>query len=62
MNSMNRMALRSCIGWLDLHEEDQRRAREYLAQFNGDNTLDELDFGIVRDVKRSTFAPASDQN
>ena len=47
---MTKMALSSCIGWLDLGEEDQRRAREYLAQFNGDNTLDELGFGSVRDA------------
>ena len=38
------------LGWLDLGAEDQRRAREYLSQFNADNTLDELGFGILRDV------------
>lgn len=25
-----------CIGWLDLGEEEQRRAREYLARFKPD--------------------------
>jgi hypothetical protein len=49
----------SCIGWLDFSEEDQRRARDYLAQFNGDNTLDELGFGIVRDAFADLFFPGT---
>ncbi len=47
------------VGWLDLGEDDQRRAREYLAQFNADNTLDELGFGILRDAFADVFFPAT---
>jgi hypothetical protein len=47
------------VGWLDLGEDDQRRAREYLSQFNGDNTLDELGFGILRDAFADVFFPAT---
>lgn len=56
---MTGMTLSSCIGWLDLGEEDQRRAREYLAQFNGENTLDELGFGIIRDAFADLFFPGT---
>ncbi len=48
-----------CMGWLDLGEDDQRRAREYLSQFNADNTLDELGFGILRDAFADVFFPAT---
>ncbi|TRZ49139.1 hypothetical protein D4S03_08765 [bacterium] len=48
-----------CVGWLDLDEDAQRSAREYLAQFNGDNTLDELGFGILRDAFADVFFPAT---
>ena len=48
-----------CVGWLDFGEEDQRRAREYLSQFNADNTLDELGFGILRDAFADLFFPAT---
>jgi len=48
-----------CVGWLDLGEDDQRRAREYLSQFNADNTLDELGFGILRDAFADVFFPAT---
>lgn len=48
-----------CIGWLDLGEEEQRRAREYLAQFKADNTLDELGVGILRDAFADVFFPAT---
>lgn len=47
------------LGWLDLGAEDQRRAREYLSQFNADNTLDELGFGILRDAFSDVFFPAT---
>src|ERR1035437_1321844 len=47
------------VGWLDLGEEDQRRAREYLSQFNADNTLDELGFGVLRDAFADVFFPAT---
>lgn len=53
------MALRASIGWLDFGEEDQRRAREYLAQFKGDNTLDELGFGTIRDALADLFFPGT---
>lgn len=49
----------TCVGWLDLGEADQRRAREYLSQFNADNTLDELGFGILRDAFADVFFPAT---
>lgn len=48
-----------CVGWLDLGEDDQRRAREYLSQFNADNTLDELGFGVLRDAFADVFFPAT---
>ena len=51
--------LSSTIGWLDFGEEDQRRAKEYLAQFKGDNTLDELGFGIIRDALADVFFPGT---
>jgi hypothetical protein len=55
-----RVAPRSiCVGWLDLGEDDQRRAREYLSQFNADNTLDELGFGALRDAFADVFFPAT---
>lgn len=47
------------VGWLDFGEEDQRRARNYLQQFNADNTLDELGFGILRDSFADLFFPAT---
>jgi hypothetical protein len=47
------------IGWLDFGEDDQRRAKAYLAQFNSDNTLDELGFGILRDAFADVFFPAT---
>ena len=47
------------IGWLDFGEDDQRRAREYLSQFNTDNTLDELGFGVLRDAFADVFFPAT---
>ena len=48
-----------CVGWLDLGEDDQRRARQYLYQFNADNTLDELGFGVLRDAFADVFFPAT---
>lgn len=56
---MTGMAQRSSMGWLDFGEEDQRRARDYLAQFKGDNTLDELGFGIIRDALADLFFPGT---
>lgn len=56
---MKAATLISTIGWLDFGEEDQRRAREYLAQFKGDNTLDELGFGIIRDALADLFFPGT---
>ena len=49
----------TCFGWLDLGADDQRRAREYLSQFDADNTLDELGFGILRDALADVFFPAT---
>ena len=53
------MALRTSIWWLDFSEEDQRRARKYLAQFKGDTTLDELGFEIIRDAFADLFFPCT---
>ena len=47
------------VGWLDLGADDQRRAREYLSQFNADNTLDELGIGVLRDAFADVFFPAT---
>src|SRR5215813_2451480 len=54
-------AARSTIyfGWLDLNEDDQRRAQEYLRQYNADNTLDELGFGVLRDAFADVFFPGT---
>lgn len=49
----------SCIGWVALGEDEQRRAKEYLAQFQAENTLDELGFGIIRDAFAELFFPAT---
>ena len=46
---MGRKPQKSWIGWLDFGEDDQRHTRNFLQQFNADNTLDELGFGILRD-------------
>lgn len=56
---MTRTALGISVGWLDLSEDDQRRAQEYLRQFNADNTLDELGFGVLRDAFADVFFPAT---
>jgi hypothetical protein len=56
---MSSTAQNLCLGWLDLGEEEQRRAREYLAQFKADNTLDELGVGILRDAFADAFFPAT---
>lgn len=47
------------VGWLDLSDSEQRRAREYLRQFRTEGTLDELGFGIIRDVLADVFFPAT---
>ena len=47
------------IGWLDLSDSEQRRAREYLRQFRTEGTIDELGFGIVRDALADVFFPAT---
>lgn len=39
----------SYIGWIDFNEEDQKRAHDYLRALEQD-TVDELGFGIMRDV------------
>jgi|GEM_PF-2218356 len=49
----------SCLGWVSLGEDEQRRAKEYLAQFQAENTLDELGFGIIRDAFAELFFPAT---
>ena len=47
------------IGWLDLSDAEQRRAREYLRQFRTEGTIDELGFGIIRDALADVFFPAT---
>lgn len=47
------------IGWLDLSDAEQRRAREYLRQFRAEGTIDELGFGIIRDALADVFFPAT---
>jgi hypothetical protein len=47
------------IGWLDLSEAEQRRAREYLRQFRTEGTIDELGFAIIRDALADVFFPAT---
>jgi hypothetical protein len=37
---MSRTTQGLSLGWLDFSEEDRRRAKEYLSQFNAENTLD----------------------
>jgi len=49
----------SYVGWVDLSEEDQKRAREFLRQMKPEGTLDELGFGILRDAFAEIFCPAT---
>ena len=56
---MSRSVQAISVGWLDLSEEDRRRAKEYLSQFNEENTVDELGFGILRDAFADVFFPAT---
>ena len=56
---MSRSVQAISVGWLDLSEEDRRRAEEYLSQFNEENTVDELGFGILRDAFADVFFPAT---
>ena len=50
--------LSSFIGWVDLSEEDQKRARDYLRSL-AEGTLDELGFGVIRDTFADRFFPAT---
>lgn len=50
--------LASFIGWIDLSEEEQKRARDYLRSLS-EGTLDELGFGIIRDFLADKFFPAT---
>ena len=54
---MNGQSVR--IGWLNLSDEEQRRARACLRQFQTEGTLDELGFGIIRDAFADVFFPAT---
>ena len=45
------------VGWLDLGHTCG--ALNFLAQFNADNTLDELGFGVLRDAFAEMFFPAT---
>lgn len=55
---MTKMELTSFIGWVDLSEEDQKRARDYLKSL-AEGTLDELGFGVIRDTFADLFFPAT---
>lgn len=48
----------SFIGWIDLSEEDQKRAQDYLRSLS-EGTLDELGFGIIRDAFADRFFPTT---
>jgi len=50
--------LSAFIGWVDLSEEDQKRARDYLKSL-AEGTLDELGFGVIRDTFADRFFPAT---
>jgi len=50
--------LTSFVGWVDLSEEDQKRARDYLRSLS-EGTLDELGFGVIRDSFADLFFPAT---
>lgn len=56
---MGRTPAELSIGWLDLGSEDQRRAKNFIAQFHADNTLDELGIGVLRDAFAELFFPAT---
>lgn len=47
------------IGWLDLREEDQKMARDYISALRTEGTVDELGFGILRDAFANQFFPAT---
>lgn len=48
----------SFISWIDLSDEDQKRARDYLRSL-AEGTLDELGFGVIRDTFADIFFPAT---
>ncbi len=50
--------LTSFVGWVDLSEEDQKSARDYLRSLS-EGTLDELGFGVIRDSFADLFFPAT---
>ena len=56
---MSKKTDEGCVGWVSLGEDEQRRAKEYLAQFQAENTLDELGFGVIRDAFAELFFPAT---
>jgi hypothetical protein len=47
------------VGWLDLADEDRKRAKNYLANFRAEETVDELGFGVMRDAFSDLFFPAT---
>lgn len=47
------------IGWLDLNEEDQKMAKDYISALRTEGTVDELGFGILRDAFANLFFPAT---
>jgi hypothetical protein len=44
---------------LDLADEDQKRAKNYLSSFRSEETVDELGFGVMRDAFSDLFFPAT---
>ena len=47
------------IGWLDLNEEDQKMAKDYISALRTEGTVDELGFGVLRDAFANLFFPAT---
>jgi hypothetical protein len=46
------------VGWVDFSEADQKRARDYLRSLD-EGTIDELGFGVMRDMFADCFFPAT---
>ena len=47
------------VGWFHLSSEEAARARDFLRRCNGEDAVDELGFGILRDGFSDQFYPGT---
>lgn len=55
----NKVLSKPYIGWVEFSETDQKKVKEFLANFSQEGTLDELGFGIIRDAFAEKLFPAT---